>query len=120
MSTVIARDRSLANYKIKRWKKNVTNTELTMLSNRISDYSYINQGKTRIPGINDGLEMDATDVSPAPRVSLSLGEIQASLISCEIININLCYRSSFTEGKIFKSLRKIIRTICQMIKVELF
>lgn len=90
MSTVIARDRSLANYKIKRWKKNVTNTELTMLSNRISDYSYINQGKTRIPGINDGLEMDATDVSPAPRVSLSLGEIQASLISCEIININLC------------------------------
>lgn len=86
VSTVIARNRSLADYKIERWKKKMwTNTELTMLSNRISNYSYINQGKTRIPGVNDGLEMDATDVSPAPRVSLSLGKIQTPLASYEII-----------------------------------
>jgi len=50
-----------------------------MLSNRISDYRYINQGKTRIPGINDCAAMDATDVSPAPRVFSNLGEIQIPL-----------------------------------------
>ena len=37
--------------------------EVTLLSNRISDYPLISQGKTRIHGINDGLEFDATDVS---------------------------------------------------------
>lgn len=50
-----------------------------MLSNRIGDYWYISQGKTRIPGVNDGEDMEATDVSPAPRVSSSLGEIQTPL-----------------------------------------
>lgn len=39
---------------------------MTMLSNRIGDYWYISQGKTRIPGVNDGEDMEATDVSPAP------------------------------------------------------
>lgn len=55
------------------WEKKRTNTETTMLSNRIGDYWYISQGKTRIPGVNDGEDMEATDVSPAPRVSSSLG-----------------------------------------------
>jgi len=55
-----------------------------MLSNRISDYGYICQGKTRIPGVNDGLQMEATDVSPIPRVPSSLGEIQ-TLLWLEII-----------------------------------
>lgn len=41
-----------------------TNTEMTMLSNRIGDYWYISQGKTRIPGVNDGEDMEETDVSP--------------------------------------------------------
>lgn len=50
-----------------------------MLSNRIGNYWYISQGKTRIPGVNDGLDLDTTDVSPAPRVSSSLGEIQTPL-----------------------------------------
>lgn len=52
---------------------------MTMLSNRIGDYWYISQGKTRIPGVNDGEAMEETDVSPAPRVSWSLGEIHNSL-----------------------------------------
>lgn len=52
---------------------------MTMLSNRIGDYWYISQGKTRIPGVNDGEDMEATDVSPAPRVFSSLGEIQTPL-----------------------------------------
>lgn len=36
---------------------------MTFLSNRIGDYSYISQGKTRIPGVNDGEEFQITDVS---------------------------------------------------------
>lgn len=39
--------------------------EMTMLSNRMIDYSFINQGKTRIPGVNDFEDMEATDVSDA-------------------------------------------------------
>lgn len=37
---------------------------MTMLSNRMVDYSFINQGKTRIPGVNDYEDMENTDVSP--------------------------------------------------------
>lgn len=36
---------------------------MTFLSNRIADYHYISQGKTRIPGVNDGEEFQVTDVS---------------------------------------------------------
>lgn len=37
--------------------------EITMLSNRITDYPLISQGKTRIPGVNDALELELTVVS---------------------------------------------------------
>lgn len=37
--------------------------DITMLSARISDYPTITQGKTRIPGINDGEEFEYVDVS---------------------------------------------------------
>lgn len=37
--------------------------EKTLLSSRISEYPTITQGKTRIPGINDGEEFELTDVS---------------------------------------------------------
>lgn len=37
--------------------------ELCMVSNRISDYTFISQGKTRIPGVNDSEEAIVTDVS---------------------------------------------------------
>lgn len=43
-------------------------TEITMLSNRISDYPLISQGKTRIPGVNDAEEFDLTIVSHEPRM----------------------------------------------------
>lgn len=36
---------------------------MAMLSNRMEDYYYVSQGKTRIPGVNDGEEMEVTDVS---------------------------------------------------------
>lgn len=45
---------------------------MCLLSNRISDYPFISQGKTRIPGVNDSSEGVVTDVrtflqSPAYR-----------------------------------------------------
>lgn len=36
---------------------------MTLLSTRMSDYPTITQGKTRVPGINDGEEFELTDVS---------------------------------------------------------
>lgn len=36
---------------------------MTLLSSRMSDYPTITQGKTRIPGINDGEEFEDTNVS---------------------------------------------------------
>lgn len=36
---------------------------MTMLSNRIEEYKFINQGVTRIPGVNDSEELLITDVS---------------------------------------------------------
>jgi hypothetical protein len=36
---------------------------MTMLSNRMEDYYFVSQGKTRIPGVNDAEEMFATEVS---------------------------------------------------------
>lgn len=39
-------------------------TEMCLLSNRIGDYYYISQGKTRIPGVNDASDMEDTEVSP--------------------------------------------------------
>ena len=36
---------------------------MTMLSARMCDYPTITQGKTRIPGINDGEDFEMTDVS---------------------------------------------------------
>ncbi|KAK9887939.1 hypothetical protein WA026_000239, partial [Henosepilachna vigintioctopunctata] len=35
--------------------------DLCNLSNRVSDYPFISQGKTRIPGVNDSLEAEVTD-----------------------------------------------------------
>jgi len=37
--------------------------EMAMLSSRMSDYPSITQGKTRIPGVNDGEEFEITNVS---------------------------------------------------------
>lgn len=36
---------------------------MTMLSNRMEDYYFVSQGKTRIPGVNDAEEMWVTEVS---------------------------------------------------------
>jgi len=34
-----------------------------MLSNRMEDYYFVSQGKTRIPGVSDYEEFEITDVS---------------------------------------------------------
>lgn len=38
-------------------------TEMCLFSNDISDYHYVAQGKTEIPGVDDGEEARLTDVS---------------------------------------------------------
>lgn len=56
-----------SNHKLKEMDRNELFTyiylEITLLSSRMCDYPTITQGKTRIPGINDGEEFEITDVS---------------------------------------------------------
>jgi len=42
---------------------------MTMLGNRMEDYYYVSQGKTRIPGVNDAEELLVTEVSRAAAVN---------------------------------------------------
>lgn len=37
--------------------------DICLLSNEIHDYFYVSQGKTSIPGVDDGEEFQLTDVS---------------------------------------------------------
>jgi hypothetical protein len=37
---------------------------MVMLSNNIMDYYFVAQGKTSIPGVDDGEELELTDVRP--------------------------------------------------------
>lgn len=41
-----------------------SNIDMLLLSNNIRDYHFVSQGKTSIPGLDDGEELLATDVSP--------------------------------------------------------
>lgn len=41
----------------------VPRVEMLLLSNNIRDYHIVSQGKTTIPGLDDGEELIATDVS---------------------------------------------------------
>lgn len=43
--------------------------KLCMLSNNIMDYIVVAQGKTTIPGVDDGEGMTLTDVRPSPLVA---------------------------------------------------
>jgi len=38
------------------------------LSDAITDYHFVSQGKTSIPGVDDGEEFVATDVSTTPKI----------------------------------------------------
>lgn len=44
---------------------------MTLLSNNINDYYFVSQGKTVIPGLDDGEELLVTDVSAALDLSTS-------------------------------------------------
>lgn len=41
----------------------IARVEMLLLSNNIRDYYFVSQGKTTIPGLDDGEELLATDVS---------------------------------------------------------
>ncbi|XP_026689240.1 myosin heavy chain, muscle-like isoform X2 [Diaphorina citri] len=58
--------------------------EMCMLSNRIEEYYFISQGKTRIPGVNDGSEFELTDVSIVDRLISSLEIPLILLLSLEM------------------------------------
>uniref|UniRef100_A0A2S2PBL2 Uncharacterized protein n=1 Tax=Schizaphis graminum TaxID=13262 RepID=A0A2S2PBL2_SCHGA len=85
---------------------------MTYLSNRISDYYYISQGKTRIPGVNDGEEFQITDVSADPRVFnnliLCFKYIIFSYAIRHILQANIMRSIGFQRGKIVYYLKPYI------------
>lgn len=52
---------------------------ICLLSNDINDYHIVAQGKTVIPGVDDGEEMNLTDVSPDYDYWLSFHSFYLSL-----------------------------------------
>lgn len=45
------------------WYLFPTSTDMCILSNDIYEYHYVSQGKTTIPNVDDGEELQLTDVS---------------------------------------------------------
>lgn len=41
----------------------LSSSAMCLLSNNVNDYHFVSQGKTAIPGVDDGEEMTITDVS---------------------------------------------------------
>lgn len=41
----------------------IVHAEMLLLSNNVNDYYFVSQGKTTIPGLDDGEELLITDVS---------------------------------------------------------
>lgn len=66
-------------------------TEITMLSNRMSDYPLISQGKTRIPGVNDAEEFELTVVSLEPAQGACV--VDADIRGLDTLHQNLTYPS---------------------------
>ena len=48
---------------------------MCLLSNEVHDYPFQSQGKTDIPGVDDGAEMQDTDVSNYSRVKPTVHRI---------------------------------------------
>ena len=65
-------------------------TEQCLLSNRIEDYFYVSQGKTRIPGVNDCEEMVYTDVSGQSLSRNILPELGFGLYVFIFLIIRIC------------------------------
>lgn len=70
--------------------------ETCLLGNHISSYPLISLGKTRIPGVNDGLEFEQTDVSCELTCNLCTANGLYSIfpichhIYCVNITVKLC------------------------------
>lgn len=60
-----------------------------MLSNDIMDYNIVSQGKTTIPGLDDGEEMKLTDVSPEYKTTGSSHSVVISLLSSALCLLRL-------------------------------
>lgn len=74
---------------------------MCLLTNRIGDYFFISQGKTRIPGVNDGLEMEDTDVSPPDRLPKFLSIFPRTFSTRCLSLVNFSFDIIFV-AKLFK------------------
>lgn len=60
-----------------------------MLSNDIMDYNIVSQGKTTIPGLDDGEELRLTDVSPEYKTTGSSHSVTISLLNSALCLLRL-------------------------------
>lgn len=61
----------------------LSRTESCLLSNNITDYYFVSQGKTTIPSVDDGEELTITDVSGAPREVSRRARAALGLAACQ-------------------------------------
>lgn len=59
--------------------------EKCLLSNNIMDYHVVAQGKTSIPGVDDGEELELTDVRVTTGLDFNLARIDLELINCTFL-----------------------------------
>jgi hypothetical protein len=64
--------------------------DFCMLSNNITDYYVVSQGKTTIPGVDDGEECELTDVSASRSSQLKINFLRMKIEFCSLILLHIC------------------------------
>lgn len=59
---ILSRTKTILSY-FPKIKSFIVSLEMCLLSNNILDYKVVSQGKTTIPNVDDGEELEMTDVS---------------------------------------------------------
>jgi hypothetical protein len=78
-----------------------------MLSNNIMDYHIVSQGKTSIPGLDDGEECELTDVSVYRHLGHSIKQYQ-SLMSFLCLFFFLVFSSNLAQ----KDTTRLLDELC--------
>ncbi|KYB26161.1 Myosin heavy chain, muscle-like Protein [Tribolium castaneum] len=76
--------------------------EMCLLSNNVSDYYFVAQGKTTIPNVDDAEELLITDVSPPLLIIFTKGRAKLTLLRSEncLLSDNVYDYNFVSQGKV--------------------
>ncbi|KYB26159.1 Myosin heavy chain, muscle-like Protein [Tribolium castaneum] len=80
----------------------LTSPEMCLLSNNVSDYYFVAQGKTTIPNVDDAEELLITDVSPPLLIIFTKGRAKLTLLRSEncLLSDNVYDYNFVSQGKV--------------------